>query len=166
MQKHFAINVRLDSKYASRESSYNTNIESFSFKIKEIDSPLTSKLASKYQDRKLWTNYHSSQIIQEIFGNLPFSHRQFCVFQTLHCKDCPYSRILKWRFQLHLGLVLILLKTYYALTSPGLQLYFKKLTTSTTTSGIDTCLKLITENSWSIREIRLKLTIKTSKKKS
>ena len=45
---HSVKDVWLDSKYASAESSYNTDIElSFSFKIKEIESQLTNKLASK-----------------------------------------------------------------------------------------------------------------------
>ena len=45
------IDVRLDSKYASGESSYNTDIELFSFKIKEIESQLTNKLVSKNRKR-------------------------------------------------------------------------------------------------------------------
>ena len=36
---------------------------------------------------KFWINYQSSQIIQEIFWNLLFTHRGFWIFRTLHCKD-------------------------------------------------------------------------------
>ena len=69
-------------------------MELFSFKIKEIESILTNKLTIG----KIYINYHTSHIIQAIFWNFLFSHCSFCIFWTLHCKDFPYSWILKLNF--------------------------------------------------------------------
>ena len=70
------------------------------FKIKEIESLPTNKQTNKKIIGKFWINYHSSQIIQEIFWNLlffAFSHRGFCIFRTLHSKrwlsSCSNSEI-------------------------------------------------------------------------
>ena len=67
---------------------------------------------------KFWINYQSSQIIQEIFWNLLFTHRGFWIFRTLHSKDFSLSRILKYTFQLCLDQVLVfkvILCTYFYL---------------------------------------------------
>ena len=42
-------------------------------------------------------------LFRQSFKTCFFSHRSFCIFQTLHCKDFPHSQILKQTFQLHLG---------------------------------------------------------------
>ena len=51
---------------------------------------------------KFWINYQSSQIIQEIFWNLLFTHRGFWIFRTLHSKESHIMHlILLFNFLTH-----------------------------------------------------------------
>ena len=115
-----------------------TDMELFSFKIKDIESILTK--IDKQTIGKIWINYRSSQIIQVIIWNSLFLDRCFCIFPILHCKDYPYFWVLKQTFYLRFGQVFMFLKTalnsllqifskYGFLRPEGFQLYSKETPT-------------------------------------